>query len=496
MVEGNLVRKIDFLETEGLDYTYLPNPLKHTSVSLSDVFSNKLRLEANAFNLEAMAEKEKVKNNKFGFVNLWSEDGLVSHAFYPGRFKRIYVSKKDGKPFFLPSQLTEVKPKATKYISPKTYKSLTGIIIEPNNLLMTRSGTIGKCTISSKTNIGQLYSDDVIRVTFKNHVDLGYTYAYLQTRTGQTILQTNNYGAVVKHIEPEHLENIIIPNAPQELKEAIHKLVVESFDLRDKSNELIDKAEIILYKELQLEALEDLKVEYLDNSVGVRNYTTKLSKLNLRLDASYHIPICDRIINHLKMNCKEIKYLRNDDVSDSIILPSRFKRTYVAIKEHGIKFIGGKQINDLNPSSNKYLSKIIHKSRLEKELALKENCILITRSGTIGKVSLVPKHWENWAANDHIIRVFPSNNNIAGFLYCWLNSEYGLQLIRQHTYGSVVDEIDTNHVGDVPLPIFNNQTKQQEINNLVLKANDLRYKAYLKEQEAIKKMEEIINTTN
>ena len=491
---SNLAYKFQEVEKE-IDYTYLPDKLKYTSVSLLEVFNNKLRLEANAFNLEAKVAKDKVINSKYGFLNLWSNSGLVSNAFYPGRFKRIYVSKKDGKPFFLPSQMTEIKPKATKFISPKTYKTLDGVELVDNNLLMSRSGTIGKCTISSKTNIGKLYSDDIIRVSFKNEFDLGYTYAFFQTKDGQLILQTNNYGAVVKHIEPEHLESIIIPNAPDTLKKEIHELVIESYDLRDKSNDLVDQAEKILYEELKLKPIEELKIEYFDNSVELRNYTTKLSDLRLRLDGSYHLPIFTSIQNYIKQFSSEIKYLRNQEISKSIILPGRFKRTYVDSEEHGIKFIGGKQMLDLNPASEKFLSESIHGTRLGKELLLHENCILITRSGTIGKVSLVPKHWENWAANEHIIRVFPKNKEIAGYLFCWLNSDYGHELIKKHTYGAVVDEIDTNHVGDIPLPLLKNEKKQKEINDLVLQANELRYQAHLKEQEAIDKMNEIINST-
>ena len=178
--------------------------------------------------------------NRYGYVNLWSENGLIKSAYHPCRFKRIYVSKNDGKPFYLPSQLTEINPKPTKYISSKTYNTLAGVEVVPNNLLITRSGTIGKCTISSKVNIGKIYSDDVIRVGFQGEFDLGYVYAFLQTEIGQQILQTNNYGAVIQHIEPEHLQNVIIPSAPEALKKEIHELVIASYDLRDQSNDLLD----------------------------------------------------------------------------------------------------------------------------------------------------------------------------------------------------------------------------------------------------------------
>lgn len=489
---SNLAYKFQEVEKK-IDYTYLPEQLKYTSVSLSEVFSNKLRLEANAFNLESKVAKEKVVNNKYGFVNLWSKGGLVENAFYPGRFKRIYVSKSEGKEFFLPSQMTEIKPKATKYISPKTYKSLDGVEIVKNNLLMSRSGTIGKCTISSKTNVGKLYSDDIIRVSFKNEYDLGYTYAFLQTNVGQIILQTNNYGAVVKHIEPEHLQSIIIPNAPENLKKEIHELVVESYELRDESNDFIDEAEKILYEELQLKRIEELEVEYFDDSVDLRNYSTKLSELRFRLDGSYHIPIVQMVEQEIKRHAKDISTI--GQLSKNIILAGVFKRTYVD-KENGVPFLGGRDITQLNPQVEKFLSKTVHSSRIKKELEVFENYVLISDRGTIGKVQIVPKHWNGWAVSQNVIKVIANSNDLAGYLFCFLNSDYGQVLIKRETYGSVVDMIDDKNVDGIHIPVLKNQQKQKEINELVLKANELRYQAHLKEQEAIKKMENIIENVN
>lgn len=487
---SNLAYKFQEVEKK-IDYTYLPEQLKYTSVSLSEVYNNKLRLEASSFSIESKVAKEKVLNNKYGVVKLWSENGLLESAFHRPRFKRIYVETKQI-PFFQPSSITEVYPKPARYISAKTDTDLESLKVKKGMLLMTVSGTIGKVAIVGKKLDNQVFSHDLLRLKGKGEYDTGYIYSYFLTEVGQQILQSNNYGAVIQHIEPEHLQSIIIPNAPENLKKEIHELVVESYNLRDESNDLIDEAEKILYEELHLKPIDKLEVEYFDDSVVLRNYSTKLSELKFRFDGSYHLPQFDTIEQHLEKFAKEIKRVNDKEVSESIVLPGRFKRTYVDSMEHGIKFIGGKQINDLNPVSEKYLSKAMHNTRIGKELLLHENCILITRSGTIGKVSVVPRHWENWAANEHIIRVFPKTKEVAGYLFCWLNSDYGNVLIKKYTYGSVVDEIDTNHVGDIPFPILKNQQKQKEINDLVLKANELRYKAHLKEQQAIKKMEEIL----
>lgn len=486
MVTGNLAYKLQTKEVE-IPNPLAPDPLKYTSVGLSEVLSNNTRLEASAFNLDAKAAKYRVEHCKYGYVHLWGKDGLVKEASYPGRFKRIYTEKGKGIPFYLPSQLGEINPRPTKYISESTYKSIQGIEIKPNAFLLSRSGTIGKCSISSRTTIGKVYSDDVIRVFFNSSHDLGYVYAFFCTPIGQQLLQNNNYGAVIQHIEPEHLKNIIIPDAPDLIKKKIHDLVMESYDLRDQSNELMDEAERILYQELNLPPIEDLKPKYFDEHVNLRNYTTKLSRLDLRLDCSYHTPICSTIIEILNENAKDVLYCGDSSVTQDVTLPTRFKRTYVE-EEHGIKLIGGKQINELNPSSEKYLAH----SNLDEELKLKENSILITRSGTIGKTAIVPKHWSNWIGSDHIIRIIPANNQIAGYLFCWLSTEYAQHLVKRNTFGAVVDEIDTNQIKSIEIPLLRNESKQKEINDKVLEANELRYQAYLKEQEAVKMMEEVI----
>lgn len=147
-------------------------------------------------------------------------------------------------------------------------------------------------------------------------------------------------------------------------------------------------------------------------------------------------------------------------------------------------------MGELDPSNKKYLSNVHHSDRIAQQLELKENMTLITCSGTIGRVALVGKHWEGWTANQHIIRVVPANKEIAGYLYIFLTSDYGRTLITRYTYGSVVDEIDDDHVRQIPIPLLRNQAMQQQINSLALEANVKRYEAYKLEQEALRIMNE------
>lgn len=472
-----------------------PSPFSYGAVSLHKIINNKCRLDASAYNIDVMKALKKIKANHYGFVTLWGNSGLIRSAYYPGRYKRIYVSSKSGTPFFLPSQLDEILPKPTKYVSDLTVKQLGDDFIKEKSLLLSRSGTIGKSAITSKTIEGKLFSDDVIRVTFKNDYDLGYVYAYLKSDIGLTILQGNIYGSVIDHIEPEHLNDIPIPCAPIADREQINKLVQESYELRDKSNHLIKLAQKELYSELGLQDISNLSPQQYSYNSGFNNYSVKLSKTDLRLDGSYHIPIVEEIIKKISEKSERIAKLGDDDISESIILPGRFKRVYVD-KEHGIPFFGGKQLLSLNPANIKYLSSLHHGERIEGQLFLKENMCAISCSGTIGKVMIVPKHWEGWTMNQHVIRVVPKNNDIAGYIYAWIDSPYCKPLIERYIYGSVVDEVDDEQIGLVPIPILKNKEVLKNINDNILKANSLRYTAYLKEKEAFEIMNDIINNVD
>ena len=76
------------------------------------------------------------------------------------------------------------------------------------------------------------------------------------------------------------------------------------------------------------------------------------------------------------------------------------------------------------------------------------------------------------------------------YISVFLSSDYGYELITRYTYGSVVDEIDDNHVKDIAFPLLKDKDKQAEINALALEANEKRYQAYCLEQEALKIMDE------
>lgn len=462
-------------------------PIKWTSVNVQEVIDSDFRLQAGVYGIEARQVRKDLEQGKWNIVHLG--DKFIEDAFYLGRFKRTYVDEKVGIPFILPSQITEIYPKASKFISPTTDIDIESTRVKKGQVLLTRSGTIGVVSYVSKTLENQSLSDDVIRIKASEYS--GYVYAYLKSKVGRLLIEANNYGAVIEHIEPEHLTHIPIPNPPPILKQEIHDLIEESFKLRDESNELMDTAQDLLKTALQLPSIEVLQeqAEQFDKMASVLNYSVSSSEVIDRLDGSYYVPIVKAIEQHIAQRSKEIIKVENSQISRSVTRPGRFKRVYVE-EGNGTVFFTGKHISELDPADKKYLSLSQHTEKIKDELTIKEGMILITRSGTLGKITFVPKHWNGWTITDDIICLVPTTDEISGYLYAWLSSDYAHELIHRFAYGAVVRHLEKVHISQVSVPLLRDENLQREINDTILEANQKRTEAYTLEQEALRVLDE------
>lgn len=480
MVNGNTALKLPIEDIQ--DVEVAESPVKYCTVTLSDVISRGKRLEASVFDVESMHAYQMIQNGKYPAIPLIGPLSPVVRAYYGARLKRNYVDSTNPNAvgFVGSSEMLDCYPRPVKFM--EDTDRTKDLHVHYGDILISRSGTIGNLTFVSKTLEKLLVSEHAIRMECRNFP--GYVYAYLRSKTGQSLIRSNVYGAVIQEIEPEHLATVPIPDAPLTIKTQVNDLVEGSYELRDASNALIDEATALLVEELRFPDIRDFDVALYKKNAGVDTFSVKLSDLAGRVDASYHVPIVDAIVDHMKKHAAEVTTIGDSRVSKEVILPGRFKRVYVE-EGYGKVFIGGKQLYELDPTNKKYLSIKHHADRIAEQLTLHEGMTLITCSGTIGKVALVGKHWEEWTASQHIIRVVPAGKDVAGYISIFLASDYGYPLITHYTYGSVVDEIDDTHVASIPFPLLKNEAVQKRINDLALEANEKRYQAYKLEQQAL-----------
>lgn len=476
----SLARKIDKSPKQDIEVS--ESPLKWCEVSLFEVVERGKRLEASVFDVEARQAFYTVSHSIFGTKPLMGNNGFVNKSYYGNRLKRKYISKSDKNAigFIGSSEMLDIYPQPVKFM--KNDESAEPLKVKRNTLLISRSGTIGNITFVGKTLEKFLVSEHAIRLECVENP--GYIYCYLKSKTGQKLIQSKVYGAVVSQIEPEHLADIPVPDAPESVKSKINDFIMQSYALRDNSNDLIDEATNLLKEELHLPDISEFAV----NNDPVETFAVNLSDMNGRLDASYHVPIVDAIVKHLKKYAAEVTTIGDKRISSDIVLPVRFKRVYVD-EEHGVKFVGGKEIHQLIPATEKYLSKKAHSKQLKEDLGIKPYSILTPARGSLGDVELPCKHFYSWAISDNMMQIL-SYKDICGYLYVFLGSEYGKILIQRFTYGGVVDAIEPFHIQSVEVPILKCQDTQARINSLALQANEKRYQAYLLEQEALRALED------
>ena len=455
--------------------------LKWATVDIQEVVEKSHRLEASVYGIEARQVRRDLEQCKWALVNL---ETFIEEAFYGGRSKRIYIDKdnKNAVGFLGSAEMLSVQPKPVKFLlkGDETNK----FTLQQGQILLSRSGTVGNVNYVNSTLAKFFVSEHAIRISCREYP--GYVYTFLKSKKGKILVESNIFGAVISQIDPKHLNHVPIPNPPPLLKQEIHNRIEESFKLRDESNELLDEAQALLKETLQLPNIEDLqeRAEQFDKTAGLLNYSVPASELIDRLDGSCYVPIVKVIEQEISKTAKEIVKVGDSRISQSIILPSRFKRVYVE-EGHGVVFFGGKQISELDPNNKKYLSIGQHREKIKDDLEIRPNSILITRSGTVGKVAIVPEHWDGWIPNEHVIRIVPASDEIAGYLCAWLSSDYAYPLITRYIYGAVVDEINVKQVAAISIPLLHDENMQKTINDKVLEANRKRTEAYKLEQEAL-----------
>lgn len=445
------------------------------------------RLDAGFYAQDVVSARILIDKIKGKGININYINKLSSNIFWPGRFKRRYVSKKEGRPFLMPSEVFMFLPKATKYIT--DYPE--NVLVKEKWLLITRSGTIGRCLITTRCFQEFILSDDLIRVILDERI-IGYLYAYLNSWIGQAFLTKDKYGATVKHIEPHHVSTIPIPHIP-ELEKEINQKILEAHKLRESAQEELLKAEEMIYTELGLPKIEEDDVEYFDGELGrvIKAFEVKSNEIDdtYRLDASYYVPILKQIKDYLMSSSYRKIKLR--EVIEKIFIPTRFKRPYVKDANDGIPFLQGAHIPMIRPMDVKY---IWGKMKKLEEIQLKKYWVLMTRSGTVGRIGFVSDFLEGWGASEHILRIICNPKVNPGYIVAFLSSPYGEHQIKGKVYGAVVDEIaeqDASLIEDIDI-ILPSDEIQKKIGSLVISAYNKKDKANQIEESGIKQLEKIL----
>lgn len=415
----------------------------------------------------------------------------VSRIYHPtenqprSNFRRIWVDAHHGTPFLSGRQLFHFRPEINRYISNQLPK-IHELRVPVGTILLTRSGTLGIPVLVGERLSRFAVTDDALRI-FAGTVPYGYVYAFLASQYGYALIARNAYGSTVEHLEARHLGQIPVPMADGETQQEIHGLIVEAYRLRDHANDLFDQADKRLHEVLGLEPFDEKDVEYLGAVGDPKAFTISAAELGVRLDAAHHVPVSRSAINKLE-RCR-YPLIKLGALAGGIYLAPRFARVYVP-KEHGKPFLQGSHV----PMSRIYDMKYISNSQTDRmeRWIISSNTVLVTCSGTIGRIAVASDSMNGWAASQHILRISPApNKSHEGYIATFLATPYGQHQLQSKIYGGVVDELTAEDTAEVLIPDIP-YSDQKSIGAPARAAYELRDRANALEDQAIARMESLI----
>ena len=144
-------------------------------------------------------------------------------------------------PYYTPSAILQEKADSVKYLdlaraTAKQLKDFQKVRLHRGDIVITRSGSIGRASIITAQFDNVIASDDMIRVRIDDENLRYYIYCYLQSKEAIDQMMRNEYGSIQQHLEPVHISNLLIP-VPDDLSklETIILLSKEAFELKESS---------------------------------------------------------------------------------------------------------------------------------------------------------------------------------------------------------------------------------------------------------------------
>jgi type I restriction enzyme S subunit len=174
----------------------------------------------------------------------------------------------------------------------------------------------------------------------------------------------------------------------------------------------------------------------------------------LRFDATHYDREAALTVQKLANSGYKLKSL--SDLAE-IKLPGQFTRIWAKGPEHGYRYINGTELINIAglgamEKAPRYLSKLT-KTKID-NLIIREGWLLVTCSGTIGRIIYVSKRFDGWAATHDLIRVIPHSPNHLGYLYTYLSSPMAQAQILGHTHGGQIDHVTHHQLKTILVPVL------------------------------------------
>lgn len=447
--------------------------------------NNGRRLDCGPYMSGAVEAKELLKNHpNEPLKNLTT--GHNGGIFNGPRFPRIYVDDPaKGIPFLGSTDILDADLSFVSLLSKKQVEGNPALVLDEGWTLITCSGTIGRMAYARSDMKGMSGSQHFMRVAADpEKIKPGYLYAYLSSRFGVPIVVSGTYGAIIQHIEPQHIADLPVPRLGAAENNA-HGLIqraatahVESIELRKKAGTLVN--DICGFP------------QKLAPAARVFAYSSaSSSSLLRRLDATYHNPTAQK--------AEELAKTANGIALSAAGVfgfeSNRMKQVFVE-EGYGTPFITSGGIFSKTITPERYLRNQLLGE--DESWRINEYDTLIARSGQVGGIIgrgvWADTRLDGFAASPHILRLRPTSEEFPpGYVYAFLClTDVGYQLLARTAAGSSIPFLPLDAVLEIKIPTTPSLQQRQEIDGLVKRAGELRKQSQELEMEAVALVERTI----
>lgn len=175
---------------------------------------------------------------------------IAKKIFVGNRGKRNYVE--NGIPFLSSSDMMLSNPlRSCKNISKRT-PSLSEMLVNKGDILISRSGTVGNTIIVGRTLSGVAVSEHAMRLVIdSDEISPEYVFAYFMTQHGHDALQILPYGSVIVTLGEDFLADVDLPVLEKTKRDTITGLISSYIEKQDLSIEKENKAILMVEKEIE-----------------------------------------------------------------------------------------------------------------------------------------------------------------------------------------------------------------------------------------------------
>lgn len=446
------------------------------------------RLDCNPYMSGALEARDALKQLKVRKDALRTLTAGHAGGIYNGpMFKRNYVeSPEHGVPFISSGSMLLADLSTLPLLRKKDAESsrLSYLRLRPGMMLISCSGTIGRMTYVRPDMDGIWSSQDVLKVVpDPDRIPPGYLYAFLSSRYGVPLVVSGTYGAIIQHIEPEHIADIEIPRFNSNFELEIHGLIQSAARLRADFQCGINNA---TQKLLEYAGLSDCPPHKWHSLQSETSFSETIS-VSRSMRASNYSPRVRHLLSGV-LNAGSVplgEVCRDGYLSTG----ARFKRIDCAPSE-GVRLVGQKQGFWSQPEG-----RWISPRHAPAGIFADDESVLIASSGTLGEGEvycrpiLVTGRWLDFAYSQHFLRVVSGDKRFSGaYLFAFLRSEIAFRALRSMSTGSKQQEIHIGFVSKMPVPILtpDNRSEIEAIVRVAFKGRD---QADALEAEAIRRIE-------